>query len=262
MRYLKNSGTFTTFIMIEKADKYIKIDDAGNEETVAIVTHDEVQIRLKEIRQFLAIKEMYLSILFEFNEYSTYTLEELGLSEIKQREFKRKGLMCWGYDRLNTPNRKFRSDSRLRGRRLIEPLPKSKSGFGAFAEETEQYTKFIVDVDENGDEVYHTCDPDKLNDFSGENPNTAAKYTIVHFRKQVLNKYIDEPSKYYVKDSMVGCGLWSMKIDDDHRDKVCVFLRELCNLPYREQIYWRSYNIPPEGGVSESFYRRMVPESG
>ena len=242
-----------------KTDKYIKIDDAGNEETVAIVTHDEVQIRLKEIRQFLAIKEMYLSILFEFNEYSTYTLEELGLSEIKQREFKRKGLMCWGYDRLNTPNRKFRSDSRLRGRRLIEPLPKSKSGFGAFAEETEQYTKFIVDVDENGDEVYHTCDPDKLNDFSGENPNTAAKYTIVHFRKQVLNKYIDEPSKYYVKDSMVGCGLWSMKIDDDHRDKVCVFLRELCNLPYREQIYWRSYNIPPEGGVSESFYRRMVP---
>ena len=241
-----------------KTDKYIKIDDAGNEETVAIVTDDEVQIRLKEIRQFLAIKEMYLSILFEFNEYSTYSVEELGLNEIRQREFKREGFMCWGYDRLNTPNRKFRSDSRLRGRRLIEPLPKTKSGFGAFVEEP-KYVEFIVDVDENGDKVYHTCDPYKLDDHLGENSDAAWKYTIVHFRKQVLNKYsIDEPSKYYVKDSMVGCGLWSMKIDDDHRDKVCVFLRELCNLPYSEQIYWKSYNIPPEGDVSESFYRRMV----
>ncbi len=242
----------------KKTDKYIKIDNAGNEETVAIVTDDEVQVRLKEIRQFLAIKEMYLSILFEFNEYSTYSVGELGLNEIRPREFKREGFMCCGYDRLNTPNRKFRSESRLRGRRLIEPLPKSKSNFGAFAEEP-KYVEFIVDVDENGDEVYHTCDPYKLDDHLGENSDAAWKYNIVHFRKEVLEKYSTvEPSKYYVRDSMVGCGLWSMKIDDDHPDKVCVFLKELCNLPYSEQIYWRSYNIPPEGGVSESFYRRMV----
>ena len=245
-----------------KVDKYIKIDDAGNEETVAIVTHDEVQIRLKEIRQFLAVREMYLSILFEFNEYSTYTLEELGLSEIKQREFKREGLMCWGYDRLNTPNREFRSDSRLRGRRLIEPLPKSKSGFGSFAEKTEQYSEFIIDVDENEDKVYHTCDPDKLNDFPAENPDAAWKYAPVHFRKQVLDKYYNEPNKYTVENSMVSCGLWSMKIDNHHSsDKICVLLGELgISLPYTEQCHWSQpqYNISPEGGVSETFYRRMV----
>ena len=244
----------------EKADKYIKIDDAGNEETVAIVTHDEVQIRLKEIRQFLAIKEMYLSILFEFSEYSTYSVEELGLNEIKQREFKREGFMCWGYDRLNTPNRKFRSDSRLRGRRLIEPLPKSKSGFGSFAEKMEQYAEFIIDVDEYGDEVCHTCNPYKLGDYPGENSDTAWKLTLVHFRKQVLDKYYNEPNKYNVSDSMVSCGLWSMKIDNHHSsDKVCVFLDHLgIHLPYAEQLHWRAYNIPPEGGMSETFYRRMV----
>ena len=233
-----------------KTDTYIKIDDAGNETTVAIVESNKVQIRLKEIRQFLAVKEMYLSLLFEFNVYSRYSLEELGLSEFEQCDFKRKGLMCWTYDRWNIPVQKFQSISRLRARKLIEPLPKSKSGFGAFAEEL-KYVEFIVDVDENGDEVYHTCDPYKL--------DTAWKYTIVHFRKQVLEKYSTvEPSKYYVKNSMVGCKMWSMKIDDDHRDKVCVCLRDLCSLPYSEQIYWKSYNIPPEGGVSESFYRRMV----
>ncbi|MDE0324982.1 MAG: hypothetical protein OXN27_13795 [Candidatus Poribacteria bacterium] len=241
-----------------ETDTYIKIDDAGDETTVAIVKSNEVQIRLKEIRQFLAVKEMYLSLLFEFNVYSRYSLEELGLSEFEQCDFKHKGLMCWTYDRWNIPVQKFQSISRLRARKLIEPLPKSKSSFGDFAGEP-KYVKFIVDVDENGDEVYHTCDPYKLDDHLGENSDAASKYTIVHFRKQVLDKYsIGEPTKYYVRDSMVGCGLWSMKIDDDHPDKVCVFLRELCNLPYSEQIYWRSYNIPPEGGVSESFYRRMI----
>ncbi len=259
--YLEISEEFRLFHNLyhdKETNTYIKIDDAGNETTVGIVKPDEVQIRLKEIRQFLAIKEMWLSLLFEFNEYSEYSLEELGPGEFERYDFRRKGAMCWSYDCWDIPVQNFQSISRLRGRKLIEPLPKSKSGFGDFAEDP-KYAEFIVDVDENGDEVYHTCDPYKLDDHLGENSDAAWKYNIVHFRKQVLEKYSTiEPSKYYVKNSMVGCKMWSMKIDDDHRDKVCVFLKELCNLPYSEQIYWKSYNIPPGGGVSESFYRRMV----
>ena len=225
-------------------------------EPSAIVTRDEVRVRVKEIRQFLAIKEMYLSMLFQFNEYSRYSLEELGLSEIKRREFKRKGLMYWGYDRLNTPNREFQSDSRLRGRRLIEPLPKSKSGFGVFAEES-KYVEFIVDVDENGDEVSHTCAPSKLDNFPRE--SAGWKLTLVHFNKQVLDKYYGEPNKYNVGASRVGCGLWSMRIDNNHPHKVCVFLDDLgISLPYTEQLHWRAHNILPEGGMSEPFYRCMI----
>ena len=227
---------------------------------VVIVKSNEVQIRCQEIRQFLAIKDMYLSMLFEFDEYSTYSLQELGFSEVK-REFKRDGLMCWrdGYSG-DTRDQEFQSNSWLRGRRLIAPLPKSKSGFGDFAEEP-KYAEFIIDVDENGDEVYHICDPDKLNDLLGKNPDAAWKCTPVHFRKQVLDKYYNEPNKYTVEDSMVRCGLWSMKIDNHDPNKVCVFLDELgISLPYTEQCHWSQpqYNIPPEGGVSETFYRRMV----
>ena len=53
--------------------------------------------------------------------------------------------------------------------------------------------------------------------------------------------------------------MWGLKIDNHDFDKVCVFLDELgISLPYAEQLHWRAYNIPPEGGVSETFYRRMV----
>ena len=126
---------------------------------------------------------------------------------------------------------------------------------------TKQYAEFIVNVDDNGDEVHHTCDPSKLRDVSGENPNAASKYTVVYFRKQVLDKYsIGEPSKYSVEDSMVRCAsLWSMQIDNHDPDKVCVYLDELgISLPYTEQLHWRAYNIPPEGGMSKPFYERMV----
>ena len=249
----------------KKTNTYIKIDDAGNKNKIAIVKPNEVQIRCQEIRQFLAIKEMYLSRLFVFDEYSTYSLQELGLSEDAPCKFMRQDLIfCRHHYYVVSPSlssfpsyRGFRSASRLRGRRLIEPLPKSKSGFGDFAEEP-KYVEFIVNVDDNGDEVYHTCNPYKLSHFPEE--NAAGKLTLVHFNKQVLNKYFDEPSKYTVKDSMVRCAsLWSMKIDNHALDKVCVFLDELgISLPYTEQEHWRAHNIPPEGGMSETFYRRMV----
>ena len=258
--YLEISEEFRLFHNLyhdKETNIYIKIDDAGNETTVGIVKPDEVQIRLKEIRQFLAIKEMCLSLLFEFNEYSEYSLEELGPSEFERYDFRRKGAMCWSYDCWDIPVQNFQSISRLRGRKLIEPLPKSKSGFGDFAEEPE-YVEFIVDVDENGDEVCYTCNPYKLKRISGENPDAPWDFTPVHFRKQVLNQYYNEPSKYTVKDSRVECGVWGLKIDNHDSDKVCVMLRDLGSLPYTEQLHWRAYNILPEGGVSETFHRRMV----
>ena len=238
-----------------ETDEYTKIDDAGNEETIAIVKPNEVKIRLKEIRQFLAVKEMYLSILFEFNEYSTYSLQELGLNK-KDPKFKRDHLMCWRYDRLDTSYRQgFRSESRLRGRKLISPLEKSKSGFGAFAE-APKYVEFIIDVDENGDEINYTCDPTKL-DHYGSNPGAPSDLTPVHFRKSVLDKYYNESSKYTVEDSMLKCAsLWSMTIDNHPPDRVIVLLGDFHSLPYTEQQYWRAHNIPPEGGVSLTFWRR------
>ena len=98
-------------------DEYYK-----NGELIAVITPNEVQIRLKELRQYLAIKKMYLSMLFEFNEYSEQTLEELELSEIKRDDFNREEDTYWVYDRINTPGGHAASNSRLRGRRFIKPL--------------------------------------------------------------------------------------------------------------------------------------------
>ena len=243
-----------------RSDEYLKIDDAGNEAIVAVVKPGLIQIRLKEIRQFLAVKEMHLSIQFDCVEHSAHRLEELEIEKggVEQRD----GLMFWRLyfdDFLGFGNHK--AFSRLWGKRLIEPLPKSKSGFWGFAEKPEEkHIEFIIDVDENGEEVAYTCNPDALANFFGTNPDAPNFLTPVHFRKQVLDKYFQQPSKYSVGDSLVCCGdLWALDIDNHHEDRVCVWLGRLGEgLPFQEQLHWRSSNIPPEGGMSEIYLRRQL----
>ena len=223
-------------------DNYIKIDDNGDEYTVAVVNSGRVQIRLKEIRQFLAIKEMHLAIGFQFDILVDRTLDELGLAE---------GLECDGRDessrwRLSYGGLVKPVSSWLRGFRLIKPLPKSKSGFWGFSKEPEKkYVDFVIGEDEDGGEIEHTCDPDVLDDRSGDNPDVPHLLTSVDFHKEVLNKYYDQPRKYKVSQDRLSCrSLWSMSIDNHHDDKVCVWLRNLgSDLSYKEQLHWRSFNF-------------------
>ncbi len=249
-KYLEISEEFRLFHHLyhdRKSDQYVKIDEGGDEQVVAVVELGQVKIRLKEIRQFLAIKEMYLSIQFDCHEHSKYTLEKLNLVEGGDQ---REGLCCWslryGELRLGAQN----ASSRLLGKRLIEPLPKSKSGFWGFAEEQKKkHVAFIIGVDDNGDEIEHTC------------AAPGARYlTPVSFRKQVLDKYYQQPSKYKVSDNALWCGtLWMLQIDNQNDDKVCAWLGDLGrDLPYKEQLHWRTYNFASETGVSEIYFRRQI----
>ena len=250
-----------------KTNQYIKISEDGNEEEiVAVVKPNYIQIRLKEIRQFLAIKEMYLAIQFIFSESSTHSLEELGFTEgDNDRQDK---LMRWmqRYGDLDGIGN-CRAFSQLVGKRLVEPLPKTKSGFWPFTEVSEEkYVSFIIDVNENGDEIIYTSNPDELKtpadpgNIRGVDQEAPSYLTPVHFRKKVLDKYYHEPSKYTVEDSILRCGsLWSVYIDNHHDDIVCAWLGDLGrDLPSSEQEHWRLHNIPPMGGVSKTYFARQI----
>ena len=261
--YIEVSEEFRLFHNLyhnRKTDEYIKIDDNGNEDTVILVKSDCIQIRLKEIRQFLAVKEMHLWIQYDYLEYSERSLVELGLKG--GRTVQRDNSVSWRLSCHHSPDvRNYKALSQLLGNRLIQPLPKSKSGFPGFAEEPqEKHVEFIIDVDENGDEVTYTSDPDALENHFGDSLHAPNYLTPVHFRRQVLDKYYQQPGKYTVEDSLLRCGrLWVMAIDNQHADKVCAWLGDLGrDLPYQERLHWRAHNIPPLGKMSEIFYKRQI----
>jgi hypothetical protein len=232
-----------------KTDQYIKIDNDGNEQIIAVVESNRVQIRLREIRKYLAVRNMYLSIKYDIRESSRHSSETLKLKEKNDKQ--REKLSHWQYNIIDETAMgcNYRTFSRLLGIRLIPPLPKSKSGFFYSRENSvKKHVEFIVDIDENGDEVTLKAIPD-----------CSDHLTPVHFRKQVLEKYFQKPSIYSVEESSIWCGsLWGLPIDNNHNDKVCVWLGDLGQLSYNEQLYWKTYNIPPSGGVSETFFKRQI----
>jgi hypothetical protein len=242
-----------------KLDRYIKIDESGNEHLVATIVSAEIKIRVKEIRQFLAIKEMHLALQFDCREHSTRRLEELGL-ESGGGDY-RKGLLRWGLHFGEFRASSNLAFSRLLGKRLVSPFPKEKSGFWGFASEIpKEYVDFVIGADEHGEPVTCSSNPDGLANYFGANPTAPNYITPVHFRKTVLDKYYQRPQKYSVEDAYLRCAsLWSMHIDNHHNDKVCAWLGDLGrDLPYDEQLHWRSHNIVPVGGVSKTFFLRQI----
>jgi hypothetical protein len=123
----------------------------------------------------------------------------------------------------------------------------------------ESYQEFIIDTDPHGKSIKYTCNPDKLANYFGKNPDSPHYLTPVFFRPEVLSKYYAEPQKYSVEDGYLRCGgLWGLRIDNDHSDYLVVFLGDLGrDLSENEHSYWLSFNIPPEGRqISETNLQR------
>lgn len=256
--YLELSEEFRLFHNLyhdTKANNYIKFDDFGGETIIASVEKNRVQIRLMDILQYASIKEMHFSIQFDYREDSTMHLDEFSLKDGDSEEHSQE-LVTWRLDYGIFTHGKHRAFSRLLGKKLFPPFPKGKSGIWGYSNEPKkQYMEFIIDVDEFGDEVRHSANPAQL-DIPGGVPFLKA----VHFKKQVLNKYYKEPSKYTVESGHLRCGsLWGLYIDNHHEDRVCVWLGDLGKtLSYPEQQYWASFNIPPKGGISEVYFKRQL----
>lgn len=154
----------------------------------------------------------------------------------------------------------MRTQSRFLGKRIIKALPKEKIRIWTYENEPKNYEYFIIGLDEDGDPITHSSDPDKLANYFGANPEAPDYLTPVFFRKEVLNKYYAQPQKYEVRDGHLFCGsLWCLRMDNDNKDYVVVYLGDLGrDLSRSEQSYWRTFNIPPEGSVSKTCYIRSI----
>ena len=197
---------------------------------------------------------MHLSIQFGYKEYSKYSLQELELSEGNSEH--RDDIIHW---KLILGDIRVRADehrafSCLYGKSMILPYPKSTGDVSPFGgNDKGRYVSFILELDSQGKEIEHTCDPGALS-FDV----TPHYLTAVSFQKQVLDKYYQSPGKYEVSDGILRCGrLWDLQIDNHHEDKVCVWLGDLGYLAFDEQLHWRANNIVSETGVSVIYRQRQ-----
>jgi len=259
--YLEISQEFVHFFnLYYDTDKnsFFMLHDDGKEEDVVRMSDSMIQIRRKHIRQFLAFKEMHLALYFETTRFIPHKVEVFGLPVEGDDYNEMSDLYHFGYW---CRNEDFPGDigafSRIMGKKLIPGIKKEDTGIYPF-ENTKKYHEFIIGLDENGKELVFPCNPDKLGNYFGGNPEAPLYVTPVFFRKDVLKKYYDDPEKFTVKDSYLHCGgLWGLRMDNDHENFVIVLLGDLGSLSESEQLYWKSFNIIPDGTFSETAYKRF-----
>jgi len=126
-------------------------------------------------------------------------------------------------------------------------------------EEIDDYfPDFVIGHDDEGEEIRYSCNPDALANYFGANSEAPNYVTPVHFSREVLQKYYDNPEKYSVEDGYLRrSGTWGLRMDNDSPDHVVVFLGDLgSNLTKSERDYWRSFNVAPEGTMSQTGIHR------
>jgi len=236
-----------------KNSHYLTLDEAGNEAEAIRISDTSVQIRLNLLQSYIVAKRKVLllffqrtskdkEILLDENECNEY------YSEIKEPFFILKRYL--GCNDLIEPS----TFSVVRGKKAILGSKKSWC--------KKVFESFIIGQDKYGDLITHSSDPSKLSDFNGKDSDAPHYLTPVYFRKEVLTKYYNQPSKYSVEDSKVKCGEggagWICRIDNNLSDTVMVFLGDLGrDLPIPEQAYWKSFNIiPSDKGISEVNFNR------
>lgn len=244
-------------------NQLLKFDDRGDEIVVAKIEANKVEVRLREVRQFLAVKEMHLAIYFDLKRYSKLLSDDFPIKLEHKDDLTFYELRAYSENFFSRDEHK--SLSYLLGKKLIPPFSLERCGIWPFTEkEKDNYIEFIIGLDKNGNSISYSCNPDDLANYFGANPDAPNYLTPVFFRREVLTKYYAHPERYSVEDGFLRCqGLWGLQIDNNHNNYIIVFLGDLGrDLPQDERLYWRSYNVPPEGKISKvNFNRSFLAEA-
>lgn len=256
--YFDISQEFILFFNLYEDRKnrvFIKIDDNGEDEPVIRVYDTKVDFKLKYLKKFISTKNMLLVIYFDFMRFTDKTLDDLGLEE-KDEIIKKKDLIYSFLIKSLESLPETTTQSWIMGKKVVYGIKDYK--LSIFNDRSEdEYIEFIIGIDENGSEKYYTCYKGKLANSFGKNPNAPHYLAPVFFKKEVLKKYYDQPNKYSVNDGNISCkGLWSLRIDNNHPDCIMVFLGDLGFLQYKEQLYWKSFNITYDKGISRVAWKR------
>lgn len=120
-----------------------------------------------------------------------------------------------------------------------------------------QYVEFIA-YDWRNECVRNisTNPSDTTNYFQANDNSLPFETSPAFFNAEVLSKYKSDHDKYSIDERSIYCrDAWELRdYDVNEAGQVHVYICDLRNLPYSEQLYWKSFNEKPKTGISERAY--------
>ena len=197
----------------------VKFDGDGSKTAIVKYSTDLVKVKTKEIREFLAARDISLVVCYDRRYWSDLTIGDMGQKQI----------LSFGYSDMiyrltfGSSYRTGNAHSRLVGKKIIPGFPREKCGIWPYTTEEQermhQLEAYRIGVDKNGNDILASSAPYGRHAATTEldlPPNYVVRdfCTPVFFRCAVLGKYYYEHSKYTVEDSYLKCGrLWGMPFD-------------------------------------------------
>ncbi|MEU6324629.1 hypothetical protein [Streptomyces sp. NPDC047009] len=149
---------------------------------------------------------------------------------------------------------------RLVGKQIVLPIDAAPADLARPHTSERRFPDYTVGVDPStGERITSTCDPDKLSNYFTDR-GTPHYLTRVYFRREVLNRYTSQPSRYRIEAGRLSClGLWGISIGTNPEGLTEVYLGDLGrDLPAEERDHWLSFNVPPSGGRDEGRFSRDI----
>lgn len=145
--------------------------------------------------------------------------------------------------------------SYLRGFQLVRSLATKESVIARFdyiPAKERQYASFIAHDWKNNVVKEISCAPGQVANYFTES-DLPFELSPAFFRPEVLLKYKADTDKYRLAGRSISCrGAWSLQsYDINDAGQVHTYLVYLRNLPYEEQLYWKSYNEAPKAPISK-----------
>lgn len=235
---------FFKFYMAEDGN-YYEVDESGQKDLAIEILDSEVRIKTKYLLMYMAAKQLrYINFVdsrIHVSSSPCFDLENLDSSQLQGD--------CYSYD-LNYASTKQKDClySILFARSVAFPPPLKECRVWPFKSGNEQFPEFMIEEKPDGSYFCFTCDPSKLRNYYGANPEAPHYLTPVYFSSEVLDRYRKRPN-FEVTERGISCGSeWSLPIDNILPERVMVYLGDLgSKLPENERRHFGSFQISPSG---------------
>lgn len=116
-----------------------------------------------------------------------------------------------------------------------------------------EYATFKAINLETRERVEVSTNPKDLRNYFQAKSEKPLEMSPVFFKAEVLQRYKADSEKYDLEDRTIACrGAWSLRTYDiNDQGQVTTYLRYLGELPYKEQLYWQSFNEWPKAWLAE-----------
>ncbi|WP_144157534.1 hypothetical protein [Paraburkholderia sp. BCC1885] len=167
-------------------------------------------------------------------------------------------------DTQNSLVMKYRVDSNeasyFRGAQILRPpLNALELGEAMLAKDREpkQHATYISQDFKNHRIAEVSCSPSALASYFERDSTLPLQTSPVFFRPEVLDKYKADPDKYKLESRSITCrNAWYLKTYDfNDAGQVHTMICYLGDLPYDEQLYWKSFNEKPKASISKRSFK-------